>query len=256
MYAMHNHLGWFDRKNLAIFQGVIAKKSLNGPVPRHVAIIMDGNRRWAKQQGLTVLEGHRRGSDRLREVVEQAAELGIEVVTVWAFSTENWKRTKAEIAGLFLLMEQVLEWKCEEMVREGVRFHSIGDAARLPKRLQAKIAEVTEATKQGDRIDLVVALNYGGRDEIRRAVMRLARDGVNLTEVTEDQLSSALDTAAWGDPDFLIRTGGDVRLSNFLLWECSYSEMFFTPTLWPDFGAEQFGEAIIQFQQRQRRYGS
>jgi undecaprenyl diphosphate synthase len=217
---------------------------------------MDGNRRWAKQQGKSALEGHRQGSERLREVVEEAANLGIEVVTVWAFSTENWKRSKTEVAGLFLMMEQVLEWKCEEMVREGVRFHTIGDMAPLPARLQAKIAHVQQATQDGNRIDMVVAINYGGRDEIRRAMVRLAQQGINFEAVTEDQLSGCLDTAAWGDPDLLIRTGGDLRMSNFLLWQCSYSEMFFTPTYWPDFTAAHFGEAIVHYQQRQRRYGS
>jgi undecaprenyl diphosphate synthase len=234
---------------------VIAKKSLTEDVPRHVAIVMDGNRRWAKERGLSILDGHRQGSDRLREVVEAAADQGVQVLTVWAFSTENWKRSKAEVAGLLLLMEQVLEWKCEEMVKLGVRFHTIGDLARLPERLRAKIDEVQQATAHGNRIDLVVGINYGGRDEIRRAVKRAIEQGMDLSTITEEQLSSCMDTAKWGDPDLVIRTGGELRVSNFLLWQCCYSEMFFTPRYWPDFSGHHLGEAIAHYQQRQRRYG-
>jgi undecaprenyl diphosphate synthase len=225
-------------------------------IPRHVAIMMDGNRRWAQARGLPAMEGHRQGAERLREVVEEAAAAGVQVLTVYAFSTENWNRSRAEVAGLFLLMEQMLEWKEAEMVEKGVRFHTIGDPTPLSKRLRSKIEQVQKATQGGDRIDLVVAINYGARDEMRRAVGRLMEQGIRPENLTEQQLNGALDTAPWGDPDLLIRTSGEQRLSNFLLWQLAYSEVYFTQTHWPEFTGERLREALADFQQRRRRYGT
>lgn len=225
------------------------------PSPRHVAIIMDGNRRWALQRDLPPLVGHWHGAENLTEVVRAAADLQIQTLTVYAFSTENWNRSPEEVEGLMNLFTVFLRDKRQQLIQEGVRIDAIGNLSALPPDVQRELAEAKQATAGGSRIDLVLALNYGGRDELRRAVQAIVREGVALEEITEAYISTFLDTARFGDPDLLIRTSGELRISNFLLWQLSYSEFYVTHTLWPDFGRDDLKQAISAYQQRSRRWG-
>lgn len=220
-------------------------------VPQHIAIIMDGNRRFAKKRGIPVREGHAQGGQQLDRITDAAADLGIKTLTVYAFSTENWRRSAPEIKILMQLIERFLKNKRPQMIAKGVRFDTIGDLEKLNKSLRSEIEKTKEETKGGDRINLVVGLNYGARDEIVRAARRAAQEG----EITEETLSSHLDTAPFGDPDLLIRTGGEVRVSNFLLWQISYAEIYLTERLWPEFGPEHLEEAVRVYSKRQRRGG-
>jgi undecaprenyl diphosphate synthase len=224
--------------------------------PKHVAIIMDGNRRWAKQKGLSPLMGHWEGAETLVDIVRAGAELGIQKLTVYSFSTENWERTNAEVDALMNLFELHLINKEEWMCKEGVRLETIGDLTRLPKRLQDVLTKVKESTQGGKKITLILALNYGARDEIRRAVTAIVKKNISPEGITEELIADHLDTKAWGDPDLLIRTSGELRVSNFLLWQISYAEIYITETLWPDFSAQNLYQAILSFQHRQRRKGS
>lgn len=228
-------------------------------LPKHIAIIMDGNRRWAKKRNLPPLMGHWEGVEVLTDVVRAAAELGIETLTVYSFSTENWSRDKIEIETLMNIAEVFLIKKRELMVSEGIRLDAIGDLTRLPPAVQKAFLETRKATEGGDGINLILAMNYGGRDEIRRAVGRiLARNDqrkISPEELTEQFIAQFLDTARWGDPDLLIRTSGEYRISNFLLWQISYSEMFVTDVLWPDFNARELLRAVHSYQERHRRLG-
>lgn len=229
-------------------------------VPHHVAIIMDGNRRWAKNNGYLSIFGHQKGADVLQEIVEFASGIGVKILTVYSFSTENWKRSKEEIDSLFSLFSSVLHRQSPRMVEQGVRLQTIGDLTRLPMHLQETLAEVKIKTNSCSNIELVLALNYGSRDEIRRAVTNLCQQCVegklSAEGISEKTISSYLDTALWPDPDLLIRTSGEVRLSNFLLWQLSYSEIYITDTLWPDFSTSNFLDAIKNYQKRERRLGS
>jgi undecaprenyl diphosphate synthase len=229
------------------------------PIPRHVAIIMDGNRRWAKQRGLPALAGHWKGAETLIHIVETAATLGIKTLTAYTFSTENWMRSQKEIEMLMELIQTYLTNQKNRMIKEGVRLKAIGHLTKLPPSVQETLFDTMEATQKGERIELVLALNYGGRDEIRRASLALLEDvlagKVSRNNVTEELFSNYLDTAPWGDPDLLIRTSGEHRLSNFLLWQISYAEIFLTPVLWPDFSANDFFQAIEEFGRRERRKG-
>ncbi len=230
-----------------------------GKIPRHIAIIMDGNRRWAKQKGLPPMAGHYEGAETLVDIVRSAVELGVKTLTVYSFSTENWERPDPEIHALMHIFELYLANKREWMVREGVRLEAIGDLSRLPLPVQEALDATKIVTKNGDRINLVLALNYGARDEIRRAVVKILQKNekqkIEIEEITEQFIEDNLDTKAWGDPDLLIRTSGELRLSNFLLWQISYTELYMTDTLWPDFSSENFYEAVLSFQQRSRRRG-
>ena len=229
------------------------------PIPRHVAIIMDGNRRWALQRDLPPLVGHWHGAENLTEVVRAAADMGIQTLTVYAFSTENWNRPSEEVDGLMELFCVFLRDKRAQLLQEGVRIDAIGDVAALPEKVQRELAEAKQATAGGTRIDLVLALNYGGRDELRRAVQSILREQAQRPlppeEITEAYISQFLDTARWGDPDLLIRTSGELRISNFLLWQLSYSEFYVTETLWPDFNRDDLMRAVRAYQQRNRRWG-
>jgi undecaprenyl diphosphate synthase len=221
-------------------------------IPKHVAIIMDGNRRWAKQQGKPPEAGHFAGAKTLDSIVRAAANLGIEVLTVYAFSTENWKRSKEEVDLLMHLFFTNLKSKKEAMIKEGVRFETIGDLKRLPENVQKMIKETKRATEKCDRIKLILAINYGGRDEIVRAINEMMKEN---KRVTVENFGKYLDTKKWCDPDLLIRTSGEYRLSNFLIWQACYSEIVVTDVLWPDFTPKDLHAAVATYQKRQRRFG-
>jgi len=227
--------------------------------PRHVAIIMDGNGRWAQQRGLPRLAGHERGSKSIRECVEAAMEAGVEFITLYAFSSENWKRPAAEVTGLMLLLERFLDEKAREMKEEGVRLLTIGRTAELPKACQRKLADVINLTAGNDKLKVILALSYSGRTEIVDAVRKIvaeARTGeLNEDAVTPEFIASHLYTADIPDPDLLIRTSGEMRLSNFLLWQLSYTEIHVTPKLWPDFTKADFHAALEDYRNRNRRFG-
>lgn len=227
--------------------------------PAHVAIIMDGNRRWASQKGLDPIMGHVEGAETLIRIVQAAAELGIEMLTVYSFSTENWMRPSHEVDSLMQIFELYLKKKKDLMVQKGIRLEAIGDIDRLPSSVQETLLETKQATGKGDRIRLVVALNYGARDEIRRAILKIIHDveekKISSAMIDEAFISRYLDTGLWGDPDLLIRTSGELRLSNFLLWQSAYTEFYTTGTLWPDFSPKAFYQAVVAFQNRGRRYG-
>jgi len=221
-------------------------------LPRHVAIIMDGNGRWAEARGLPRYRGHLAGHGAIREAVAGALEAGVEWLTLFAFSTENWRRPSSEVRALFDLFESVLREETPELVEQGVRVHIIGDRKHLPEALRAAIEEAELASAGQQRLRLVGALNYGGRQEIARAAAQLAALG---EPITEDTLRSAFYLPEMPDPDLIIRTSGEMRLSNFFLWQSAYSEIWVTETLWPDFTKEEFAHAIRAYQTRRRRFG-
>ena len=229
-------------------------------IPHHIAIIMDGNRRWAKQRGLPPAMGHWEGAEVLTDIVRAASEIGVKILTVYAFSTENWHRPDQEIEGLMNLFQLYLLRKREMMIREGICLNAIGDLSKLPKNVQETFHETRVATENCRKINLVLAMNYGARDELRRAMVKILMEQ-ELTKfdpqsLTEQMISRHLDTSAWGDPDLLIRTSGEQRLSNFLLWQISYSEIFITDVLWPEFNAKELLEVVISYQSRTRRLGA
>ncbi len=228
-------------------------------IPHHIAIIMDGNRRWAKKHGLPPMFGHWKGAETLTEIVRAASELGIKVLTVFAFSTENWGRSPEEVDALMHLFKNYLIGQKEPMAEEGVRLEVIGDIQRLPQDVQDVLEETKRATAHGKKIDLVLALNYGGRDDIRRAVVSMIEDhekgNLSKEEISEETIARYLDTAEWPDPEILIRTSGEKRQSNFLLWQLSYSEFYHTEVLWPDFDETALLQAVKEYQNRERRLG-
>jgi len=224
-------------------------------IPNHIAIIMDGNRRWAKQKGLPPMMGHWEGAETLTDVIRGATELGIKTLTVYAFSTENWGRPESEVEDLMNIFELYLMRKKEHMLRDGVRLDAIGDLSRMPERVLSAFNQTKSATEHCDRINLVLALNYGGRDEIRRAVVKILEDKISPDQITEGCIGKYLDTCRFGDPDLLIRTSGEMRVSNFLLWQISYAEIFSTEVLWPDFNPKVLLEAVFAYQKRSRRVG-
>ena len=229
------------------------------PGPHHVAIIMDGNGRWAKARGLPRVAGHRRGADAVRRVVRGAGELGIPVLTLFAFSTENWTRPADEVNDLMGLLRHYLRNELEELHKNGARLRVIGNRAGLPTDIVRDIAEAENMTRANSRIDVNICINYGARDEILQATRNLARR-VAAGELAADGIDEArfeqeLLTAGVPDPDLLIRTSGEQRISNFLLWQCAYAELVFVDTLWPDFGKDHLEQAIAEFRRRERRYG-
>lgn len=224
-------------------------------VPKHIAIIMDGNRRWAKQKGIPPMMGHWEGAETLTDIVKAASEIGVRTLTVFAFSTENWGRPSEEVEDLMDIFELYLMRKKELMIRDGVRLDAIGDLSRLPERVLNAFHQTKKATEHCDQINLVLALNYGGRDEIRRAVIKILNDGIKPEEMTEEVFGQFLDTKRFGDPELLIRTSGEMRVSNFLLWQISYAEIFSAEVHWPDFSPKTLLEAILAFQKRNRRLG-
>jgi undecaprenyl diphosphate synthase len=212
-------------------------------LPRHVAIIMDGNGRWAISRGLPRLAGHRAGTENLRRVIRTSVEFGIKYLTIYAFSTENWGRPPEEVQGLLHILEDVIDRELAELHKEGVQLRHIGRLERLAPKLQEKVLEAIELTKNNDRLILSVAFNYGGRDEIVQAIQRMMRDGVDPEQVTDGLVSQYLYTAGVPDPDLVIRTSGELRVSNFLIWQAAYSEWYVTPTYWPDFDKEEYRRA-------------
>lgn len=228
-------------------------------VPKHIAIIPDGNRRWARKNLSSIAEGHREGADTLIEIVNAARELEIESITFYSFSTENWNRPPEEVFALMMLYSNFLLENKEEMVQTGVKLETIGDLSSLPSFLQHTIEETKRATQDCGKINLILALNYGSRNEICRAFRAMLNDfeqaSLKKEDVNEEMISRYLDTQPWGDPDLLIRTSGELRVSNFLLWQISYSEIHVAPVLWPDFTPQHLIDAILDYQSRQRRWG-
>ncbi len=231
-----------------------------GKGPGHVAIIMDGNGRWAQARGKPRLFGHHAGAKRVREIVEACPDLGVKYLTIFAFSTENWKRTQAEVSGLMLLFRRYIQKEARDLFERGVRVRFIGDRIKLDSKLVDLMDELELMTSENDRVHLTIALNYGGRDEVARAARRLAHDvalgHILPQEVNEETLPKYLDTYVLPDPDLVIRTSGEARISNFLLWQSAYAEYEFIDTLWPDFSSEIFAGIINNFGKRTRRFGA
>lgn len=224
-------------------------------IPTHVAIIMDGNGRWAKRRGLPRQAGHRAGAENLRRIVRASVEFGIKVLTIYAFSTENWGRPETEIRALMRIFARVLDQEIDELHGQGVCLHHLGELDGINPTLQDKVRRALEITKDNDRLILNVAFNYGGRAEIIHAVQKMLADNINPQDLTEDLFSSYLFTQGLPDPDLVIRTSGELRISNFLIWQAAYAEYYPTPAYWPDFGREELYEAIVAYNQRNRRYG-
>ena len=225
----------------------------------HLAIIMDGNGRWATNRGWARLVGHRKGAERVREIVKAAPDLGIRWLTLYAFSTENWKRSTEEVLGLMAIFARYIEREADRLAKAGVRMRFIGDRGRLDPKLQRLMAGIEARTAGLDRLNLTVAVNYGGRDEIVRAVRKIAEAAaqgiLDPRHVTEAAFAERLDTGGLPDPDLVIRTSGETRTSNFLPWQAAYSEYEFTETLWPDFGPEELAAIVRRFSNRERRFG-
>jgi undecaprenyl diphosphate synthase len=224
-------------------------------VPLHVAIIMDGNGRWAAERGLQRLAGHRAGTENLREIIRASVEFGIKYLTIYAFSTENWNRPRAEVQGLMHLLADAIEKEFVELNEQGVRIRHLGHMESVPANLAKKITDAVEATKNNERLHLNVAFNYGGRDEVVRAIQGMVRDGLKPEEITEERVSQYLYTKDIPDPDLVIRTSGEYRTSNFLMWQAAYAEWYITPVYWPAFNKEELHKALLDFASRERRFG-
>ncbi len=228
-------------------------------LPKHIAIIMDGNGRWAKQRGLERSAGHREGLEALRRIMRAIQEVGVKYVTVYSFSTENWNRPKEEVDALMNLIAWGLKSEEQNMIEMGARLEFIGDISRMPEEALRVSKEVIASTSQGQNYTMIVAFNYGSRDEITRSVRaiaeKVAKGEMKPEDITEEDISRNLDTRNYPDPDLLIRTGGEERISNYLLWQMAYAEMYFTPIFWPDFTKADIYDAIVEFQNRERRFG-
>lgn len=229
-------------------------------MPQHVAIIMDGNGRWAKKRGMMRIFGHQNAIEAVRQTVTAAAELGIKYLSLYAFSTENWNRSEAEVSGLMKLLSDTIEKEIKTLLDNGVRLITTGDTDRLPKDNRSGLANAIEKTKNGSRMTLNLCLSYSGRWDITQAVKRMTEDVENglldTSKINEDTISSYLSMAGIPDPDLLIRTSGELRISNFFLWQAAYTEFYFTDKLWPDFRKEDFIQAISEYQKRDRRFGT
>lgn len=224
-------------------------------VPQHVAIIMDGNGRWANRRGLPRHAGHRAGAENLRRIINACVDFGVKILTIYAFSTENWGRPEREIRGLMRIFARVLDQEIEDLHEQGVCLHHLGDLSGIKPTLQEKVRDAIELTKDNDRLILNVAFNYGGRAEILHAVREMLADDISPDVLSEELFSSYLFTAGLPDPDIVIRTSGELRISNFLIWQAAYAEYYPTPALWPDFDREELYKAIVAFNQRDRRFG-
>jgi undecaprenyl diphosphate synthase len=246
---MHENFAGVVKSNSAEAKLLAAIDTMR--VPEHIAVIMDGNGRWAKQQGKPRIFGHRAGSDSVKAIIDTCARLGVKAITLYAFSTENWKRPKAEVSGLMSMLKRVLKRELKEVHKNNIRFQAIGDITGLAQDVQDELAAATAFTAANTGMIMSVALNYGGRAEIVRAAQLAAKGG----EVTEGSIEQNLYTHGLPEVDLLIRTSGEFRISNFLLWQIAYSEIYVTPVLFPDFRRPQIFEAIIDYQKRERRYG-
>lgn len=224
-------------------------------IPQHVAIIMDGNGRWAKSRGLPRQAGHRAGAENLRRIINASVEFGIDILTIYAFSTENWGRPATEVRALMKIFARVLDQEIDELHAQGVCLHHLGDLSAIAPNLQEKVRKAIEQTKDNSTLILNVAFNYGGRAEILHAVQQMLADEISPADLTEELFSSYLFTKGLPDPDLVIRTSGELRISNFLIWQAAYSEYYPTPAFWPDFGREELFEAIVAFNRRERRFG-
>lgn len=224
-------------------------------IPQHIAIIMDGNGRWAKKRGLPRQAGHRQGAENLRRIVNACVEFGVKILTIYAFSTENWGRPESEIKGLMRIFARVLDQEIDDLNEQGVCLHHLGDLSGIEQNLQDKVRRAIEITKDNDTLILNVAFNYGGRAEILHATKMMLEDGISPDDLDEELFSSYLFTAGLPDPDIVVRTSGELRISNFLIWQAAYAEYYPTPALWPDFGREELYGAIVAFNQRERRFG-
>jgi len=229
---------------------------LSDKIPTHVGVIMDGNGRWAEMRGLPRIEGHRRGAERSKEIITAAMEAGIKVLTLYVFSLENWQRPQNEVVTLMRLLEIYLRNEFNTFMEKGIVFRTIGEIWRLPDNIQSLITETEAKTAGNSGMTLVAALSYGGRNEILRAVKRVVSSGVDFDNITEEFFDSFLDTAGLPPADLIIRTSGERRISNFLLWQGAYSEFYFTDTLWPDFTKDEFYLALHDYQMRERRFGA
>ncbi len=226
-----------------------------GPVPEHVAVIMDGNGRWARQRRLPRLAGHRAGTENIRRVIKGFADAGVKYLTIYAFSTENWDRPSEEVNGLMDILQDVIHKETKALHKQGVKLRHIGRQDRFSPQLRKAVCDAVDLTKDNKLMTLNVAFDYGGRAEILESIRALVREGVPIDEIDEAALSSRLYTAGMPDPDLIIRTGGELRLSNFLLWQSAYSEYYCTPALWPDFNQEELEKALTAYSQRARRFG-
>lgn len=224
-------------------------------IPRHIGIIMDGNGRWAEMRGLPRFEGHKRGVERVREIIEAVKGLGVEALSLYAFSIENWMRPEEEVSVIMSLLESTLQKEFINFVKEGIRFRVIGNRERLPESIRMLVEIAENETAGNNNFTFQCALSYGGRDEIIRALKRAVQKNVTEGDITEEFIAGLLDTAGVPDPDLIIRTSGEKRLSNFLLWQAAYAEFYFTDTLWPDFNKEELLEAVHEYQTRDRRFG-
>jgi len=224
-------------------------------VPEHIAIIMDGNGRWARRRGLPRIAGHRAGAENLRRIINACVEFEIKILTIYAFSTENWGRPESEVRGLMKIFARVLDQELDDLHEQGVCLHHLGDLTGVEADLQDKVRQALDLTKDNDRLILNIAFNYGGRAEIIHAVQKMLADGIAPADLNEDLFSSYLFTRGLPDPDLVIRTSGELRISNFLIWQAAYSEYYPTPAFWPDFGREELFEAVVAFNQRDRRFG-
>lgn len=234
---------------------VIDHPAIQLRIPYHLAIIMDGNGRWARARGLPRLAGHRAGTENLRRILRYCTELGIKVLTIYAFSTENWERPLSEVRGLMSILERVIDRELQELDANGVQIRHSGRLEGVSERLQRKIKKALEVTAHNDRLILNVAFNYGGRAELVDAIRRMITDGVRADQVDETLVSQYLYTQGLPDPDLIIRTSGELRVSNFLLWQGAYAEYYVTPTYWPDFDRQELLKALEQYSQRERRFG-
>lgn len=236
----------------------MGKSPLNIPadkIPRHVAIIMDGNGRWAISRGLPRLAGHKAGTENLRRVIRATVEFGIKYLTIYAFSTENWGRPTEEVQGLMGILQDVIDRELNDLHQEGVQLRHIGRLERLDPKIQAKVTKAIDLTKDNDKLVLNIAWNYGGRDEIVCAIQKIIKDGIAPEDITDELVSRYMFTAGVPDPDLVIRTSGELRVSNFLIWQVAYSEWYVTPTFWPDFDREEYRRALETYANRDRRYG-
>lgn len=224
-------------------------------IPQHVAIILDGNGRWAKAKGMPRNYGHVQGAKNVERICEDAYHMGIKYLTVYAFSTENWRRSRDEVDALMTLLRSYMKTCVKTAKKNHMRVRVIGDKTGLAEDIQDSIANLEEESRDQDGLNFTIAINYGSRDEICRAVKRIAEEGIRPEEITEDVISAHLDTAGIPDPDLLIRTSGEIRLSNYLLWQCAYTEIYVTDCLWPDFDQEELEKAVAAYNRRERRYG-
>lgn len=231
------------------------EKEIFEKIPAHIAIIMDGNGRWAASRHMPRMAGHRAGTENLRRIIRACVEFGVRYLTIYAFSTENWKRPQDEVSGLMQILAESIDRELTELHKQGVRLNHIGRLEHLDSQLRKKILEAMELTRNNERLTLNIAWNYGGRDEIVYAVQQIIKQGLDPEMVSEETISSHLFTSGIPDPDLVIRTSGEQRTSNFLVWQSAYAEWYFTPILWPDFDKDALSEAIKDFGRRSRRYG-